>query len=104
MRISNILILLLCLTTLASCAFLQGMFGAGGDVLSDPEVQRTAGNVVQNVIAGNWIGALYSFGELGLAGITAVKATNMMRDRRRRQRGEVYGKDAALPVIVEAPR
>jgi len=86
----NVCVVLLCLATLASCALLEGMFGtaAAAVVINDPAVQEFAGGVIENVIRGNWIGALYNLGELAIAGTVAVKATNIMRDRRRKKLGE----------------
>jgi len=84
----NVCIILLCVATLASCAALQGFFGVASDVVSDPAVQEAAGGVVENVIRGNWLGAVYNLGELAVAGAAAVKATNVVRDRRRKKLGE----------------
>ena len=98
----NVAIVLLCLSTLASCALMQGLFGQAGEVLSDPEVQNAAGSALQNALRGNWIGALYNLGELAVAGAVAVKATNVVRDRRRKKFGEPVraedGKGAGIAV------
>lgn len=96
--LGNYLLLFMCVATLLSCAAMEGVFGA--DVVYDPEVQRSAGNLVQNILSGNWTGAIYSAGELAITATAAVKATNMVRDSKRKKRGEATGSGV---VVLESP-
>jgi len=96
----NVGIVVLCCATLAGCAAMEGMFST---VANDPEAQRAAGSAVENILSGNWVGAAYHLGELLIAGVSAVKASNVIRDRRRKQRGEQVDTGVAAAPPAAAP-
>ena len=93
----NYLILFLFCLVAVSCEFLRSFGGAVVETASDPAVKDAAGGVINNVITGNWLGALASLGELVAVGGATWKATNMSRDARRKKGTDV--KPADSPAV-----